>query len=503
MRQLRRRTIKSAYYKIKCLVQRDYRNGNYEGCLNNLTIAAKYAYQFNWMFRDNDLEDILEGISLSILSKYKPVTPRKKSWVFYDSFGKDNCVLTEQYLKAILLCDVDLFYITENCSISKNSRIWRLLSQNKHVQVKIVDNALPLSSRLNELYDDIISKNPEKIFIQIRPWSAFAVVLFHAFSKVPRYYLNINDHSFWLGVKCTDYSIEFRERGCKLSIEKRGIKEDRIIYLPYYPIIAKDNNLDEIPKYDTGKIVIFSGGSPYKTIDNEYTYFKIIDGILSENRNAILLFAGDGDLRPIRKFIRSKRYQQRVLLIGRRKNITHIFELCDIYLNTYPLSGGLMCQYAATLRKPILSFYHNDNKSESIEQLICHKNSVDITKTSIPSLIKEANKLCSDKNYRIAVGESLNNSIFKEDDFNKIFNKIFVNGEANNFNMDFDIDYNEVFNQYISIESIMNVAAKNLLKYYGYKSIIMFPEITIPFIPHVFPYLFYGIKCRLYNHKPD
>ena len=47
---------------------------------------------------------------------------------------------------------------------------------------------------------------------------------------------------------------------------------------------------------------------------------------------------------------------ERVYTSKYRKDISQLFRNCDIYYGTYPLSGGLMCQYAAAFGNPILAY---------------------------------------------------------------------------------------------------------------------------------------------------
>lgn len=50
----------------------------------------------------------------------------------------------------------------------------------------------------------------------------------------------MTDHAFWLGRFAFDYCIEFRVYGYNISIQKRKIEKEKILMLPYYPVIRKE-----------------------------------------------------------------------------------------------------------------------------------------------------------------------------------------------------------------------------------------------------------------------
>lgn len=99
--------------------------------------------------------------------------------------------------------------------------------------------------------------------------------------KVTRYQINLTDHAFWLGARCIDKCIEFRDYGANVSAKYRGISKNIIAKLPFYPIVNKDISFQGFPfQIVKGQKVVFSGGALYKTFGGQNKYYDIIDNIL-------------------------------------------------------------------------------------------------------------------------------------------------------------------------------------------------------------------------------
>lgn len=76
-----------------------------------------------------------------------------------------------------------------------------------------------------------------------------------------------------------------------------------------------------------------------------FLYYKIIDFLLNEFDDLKFIYAGDGDRTEINKII--EKYPNRAILINERPDFFRLFKNCTLYVNTYPMFGGLMMRYAA------------------------------------------------------------------------------------------------------------------------------------------------------------
>ncbi len=141
--------------------------------------------------------------------------------------------------------------------------------------------------------------NFAKAFLYITPYDVASIMAFISWAGiVERYQINLTDHAFWLGARTFDYSLEFRDYGGYISKNYRGIDGEKIFVQPYYPKINDDTEFQGFPfEKNDNDFVIFSGGSIYKTIDKDMTYYKMVDRILSENPNVIFWFTSQPNAR--------------------------------------------------------------------------------------------------------------------------------------------------------------------------------------------------------------
>lgn len=63
----------------------------------------------------------------------------------------------------------------------------------------------------------------------------FVPVMCRLPKPITRYLINLQDQTFWLGGNAIDYSIEFRPFGASVSMERRGLKREQLLMLPFYP----------------------------------------------------------------------------------------------------------------------------------------------------------------------------------------------------------------------------------------------------------------------------
>jgi len=477
--KLTEKYINNLYSKLKRHASKNFSLGNYDDCLQFIKVAAHTAYTFHLGFKDDELEYILQRISSHLKTRNYQENCQKNRCVFFDSFSLDNRGLTQQYLRAIFNAGWEVLYISNVSFYSKASQgiISELSSSVKSTVVSIPAEVTGLS-RSQFIYDRIVEYKPSKLFMHLSPSEVYAVTAFYALPEhIVKYQINLTDHAFWLGVGCLDYSLEFRKYGARLTEECRGISSERILVLPYYPIV---NAFDfkGLPALCNGKVVIFSGGAYYKIIDKDNTFFLLIKRILDSNNDVIIIYAGDGDDTPIKKFIEDNGYQDKVLLLGFRSDINEVFKHCDIYLNTFPVGGGLMSQYAAINSKPILN-YDPLNRKE-IEGIVCQVDNVEISYSTEDSFIKEAERLIKDERYRVIKGKKTQVCILDEKDFNRIF-LVSVNERVSqiSYSGTSHIGNEMKISDRIRFHNITKDFQWSLLKIFRYKIVLLFPGIAI------------------------
>lgn len=486
MAKLLRKDILKAYDKIKRMAGQAYSKRNYDKSIHYISLAAKVAVYFNWIYTDEELESLMKKLSQAVLSDISANTQNKTEgrYVFYDFSATDNACLTQQYLRALISRNVEILYIPEVWDPSKNQAITKEVANYPKVTIAKPTPGLTETERIKELYQIIRDFQPEKIVLQLAPWSASAVVLFNAFPQISKYYIDLNDHAFNLGTSCTDYTIEFRNRGCTVATDKRHIPANKILYLPYYPVVTHREFAGFPEAVTKDKVIMLSGGAFYKIYGDDNRFFKIVKRLAEDNPNLIILYIGLGYDTKFRQFIKENRLEGRIILLDFRRDINEVFQQCDIYLATYPFGGGLMCQYAAVNGKPVLAYNRPERKSDFIESVICDGTDLKITYTDMDELAAEARKLINDKNYRQEKGALLQKEILTPEEFGKRLFYLLSLQESGQTYPKVAIDYEAFFNRYLETQNNRSKTFKTLIiKNFKWRALFLFPKVVYVSLP--------------------
>ncbi|MDP5145075.1 hypothetical protein ORI98_01290 [Shewanella sp. ULN5] len=469
-----RKKVECDFVNFKEYAKLAFKRAKYDEACKLIKTASKIAYHFNFKYSDKELDGLIKELSIKNIIKGN-FNGQLGKYVFYDSFGYDNRGLTQQYIKALKKWDVDFLYILE----SENSQCCNIIQElNEHEKAEIL--VLPsfesYIAKSQLIYEKISQYNPEKIFMHLAPWSVEALIAMHAIAGPKKYLIDLTDHAFWLGADVAEYYISFRGYGEFISNEFRGISADKIMRQPYYPII----NNDEFKGFDfdtDDKTIIFTGGTYYKMYGEGNTFLNIIVRICKENPNAIVLIAGSGEPSPINKIIRDNNLQDKVYLIGNRSDISSVFKNIDIYLNTYPIIGGLMSQYAVSHNKPLIGYTSKNIPCNVTEGLFVNvtNRQIGFTYYDLDDLHHEINRLISCKTYRVNKANECFDIIPTEEEFfielkNNVENSKVI-GSVEKID-DFDIEkfsslYFDMENNYIKSYDRVKLSEMKLL-YFKY-----------------------------------
>lgn len=430
--------------------KKSFQSKQFSNAIKYLECFARLAYQYNLFYTDDDAENLIDELGNALIGKIN-IDKDKNKILFYDSFALDNRGLTQQYLRAIFSWGSELLFITNAKTIGKD-----ILSE-----LNSYPNARILKFRNGDIEDYRIVINeikgfcPEKILMHLSPWDISGLLVLNALKNTDRFLINLTDHAFWLGRKCSDYVLEFRGYGAKVSVEKRKIEPDKLILQPYYPILNK-YEFKGFP-FKTDKIIAFAGGSLYKISGRNNLFLETIKEALLKNDQFVFVLAGHGDKKIIHKFIRYNRLEGRFFVLGDRKDLSAVFENIDIYINTYPIIGGLMTQYAAIHNKPIIGFSTPDlfaiNDTEDILQVANNKVLIKLSKGDF---INYLHKLIIDKEERKKNVEITKGSVISFEDFNKrLFRNLYIheNKIALKSYVAINIDYNAISDLYLEMEN--------------------------------------------------
>lgn len=464
---------------FKHKARKSIQRGKFADAITYIRAVAWVKYEFYIGFTDNELENFLRQISHIIPHKtFK--RNEKDGIVMIDAFSKDTQGLSAQYIDAVISTGSRLLYIYEN-DFDTQSTLLQTLKSYPLAEIVKVPNTYNEVEKATWIYNIIMDFGATSILMHLLPDSAAECIALYALpNEIRKYQIDLTDHAFWLGVGCSDYTIEFQQIGCSLSFKERGFKIEQILLLPFYPII-NNRPFEGFPLLNKDSVIIFSGGAYYKVIDSDDTFFKLSKNILDNNQNAVILFATNDSQGVLKRKLNLFNLKERFILLPFRKDIAAVFEHIDIYFNTYPVGGGLMCQYAANYAVPILNY-----KKESIEDSVAQKHKVSFTSKTRESFIEESIKLCTDPAYRREQGNILKNAVISSNEFNIGFKKIITN-HITPYPLDFD-SVNYTRNQAAKLKSLnsSDYFKIRMLWTLGLcKSIMCMPLILLQEAPHI------------------
>ena len=421
----------------------------YERALMAISAAAQISYEYNQFYVGTELEEMLAMIAEHMQEPDAECVDHNRI-LFYDAFGFDTRGVALMYLNALQKNGYEIVYVTARDKIDHQPRIDRVLN-GAHYFKESIDSQQPYLVQVQQLNALFMKYKPGSAFYYTYPkdvvgWLAFRLQKEHC----KRYLIDLTDHAFWLGASFFDYNFEFRCYGKTVSVEKRALKEEQLLYLPYYPIFPKAPiEFQGFPNFPKDSIKIFTGGSFYKMFGRNGEFFGIIDSLLSLSEKVIVLIAGSGDLRLLNHQLHNLIHRDRIYYIGNRKDINEVFRHIDIYLDTYPVNGGLMEQYAIANFKPILVYGQYTELSIDSQYGAGY-----IPKFSSENeFLDYADKLISDDKYRIAEATRNAKCVQGEKVFNETFIRLVSTNDSCMQCRQIPIDYEGKKQLYLEIEN--------------------------------------------------
>ena len=361
----------SHYDSLKRSARKHLRRSNVAKAIRYTEVAARVGYRFNFRYADDELEQVVREIAESVLDGGYVFDGTPGRVMFYDSFGISR-ILAIQYLRALKAQGYEIIYVSPAPEIGLE--VLEELESEPASRVVRIDRGKPFSEEMRRVAEEVRRSAPAMAFLHCTPWDIFGIGLWSFFDNVERYLINLCDHGFWLGKGCADYVMEFRSHGCRISYHYRGIAADRLLWQPFYPV-PHDVPFQGLPAETEGKFVLFAGSAPYKVYGRNRVFLRLVQRILERNESVVFVFASGGvePLAPLRQFIKENGLGDRFLLLGNRNDIDGVIRHVDVFLNTFPMIGGLMTQLAVLNGKPIVGFTEPDllsfNNTEEFLQL--------------------------------------------------------------------------------------------------------------------------------------
>ncbi len=406
------------YNKLKSIAFKFYEKRRIKESLISIEVACDLMYNFNLLYCDDDIEKLIHTISRVYCHDDNEIyfSPKENKVAFYDYFALDNRGLTQQYLRALMKLGYEILYITHASNNKQTSNILRELDNYNKSNIYFIEgkNFYRISQ---EITREIIRYEPKRIFVHTIPNDLGCLLAIDKFEKkIERYLINITDHAFWVGKSFFDYYIEFRNFGYSISSRERKIPESKLCLLPYYPIRNIEDTFEGFPFNEKDKKIIFSGGSIYKIYGSNF-FLDTVKYILNKYEDTVFLYVGNGDTEYVNDFIKINNFETRFFLISERKDINKIFEKCYFYLNTFPLIGGLMSQYAVLNKKIPVTFHEKDTDWNTVEELLLNIKNIKLSYCEVNEYYEEIDKLIRDQEYKRKKENMLNDLVISSEEF--------------------------------------------------------------------------------------
>ncbi len=432
-----------------------YKKKNLNEALYWIELCSIVGCQFNLIYEDPEIEELYVKIAKDVNKPIVDYVPNPHRIVLYDEFCI-SYVLGIQWIDALAATGKEIRYVTTRPIQDDKLRAHILDRAKRYNNIDICviteDSSIAIGQAL---FKSITSFEPSQLILQMRVNSPANLMLGALPQEILKYNINLDDQTLWYGTHGIDYILEFRPFGASVSMQKRNFSKDKLLMVPFYP--ANDENAFlGFPKECTSdKLVIFSGGDFYKTLDDDRTYWKLISQILHRWENVVFLFASksipEGD-KAIKEFITSEGLEGRFIHITFRPDIYQVFAHCDIYMGTSPTSGSLMSQLAAVNKKPILQYYTKGTPDDETEQAICWNAKFQISYDNELDFMTEAERLIIDKSYRVSQGERLYDAMIKPDQFNETVKRTLETNKTQFAINEYYIDYNILDNRWYYLE---------------------------------------------------
>lgn len=453
-------------------IERSFKKQNIESTLELISAKAKLLYTYNQKYRDEQSEILLDSIA-GIYNNGFSHDKEDGTVLFYDGFGLDTRGLVQQYLTGLIENNYKILYVTVSTDVSKQPRVEKMLKQGNSEFACI--RAANFNNKIVWLRDFCLSHSFSYTFMYTTPWDVAGIVLFNMLrGKAIRYQINLTDHAFWLGTRAFDYCVEFRNYGAAITRDYRNITENKLVCLPYYPIVNENENFQGFPESIQGKKVIFSGGSPYKTVDSGNTFYKLVESILDKHNDVAFLYAGNGTVNGLESL--TQKYPERAVHVSERSDLLEVMKHSRFFLNTYPISGALMLQYAAL--SGCIPVTLKREWDDDTDGLLLNEEALQETFTEPSEVIEEIDRLLGDEDYYLRKKRTLEGQVLTSSEFASRLNQLIENPTRLAFTKIDEVDtqlYRKAFAENLTRKDVVrSIIRKDIPRVWSY-----FPNLLI------------------------
>lgn len=453
MKSYTKQDIENIYEVFIKSAKANYAKERYKDALKDVITAADWAYSFNHIYTDIEAEQLVKSISEVTVETIEIESSNSNRCVLIDSFLLDNRGLSQQYLRAMMSNDMEILVVYTNAGGSVGNDTLKEIQSYAKASIMTFSKGTDCFEQTRRAAERIASFAPAHIFLHLTPWDVVALMTCHAVKGTKIYNINLTDHAYWMGASFIDYNLEFRPYGMTVSLEKRGLRSEQLIGLPFYPIAPVKAVFAGLPELPEDAVIVFTGGALYKMLGKDDIFFRIMDIVLCVSPNVFIMVAGFNHDKRFDEKCAVMKYGDRVRQIGVRRDIDEVFKCCDIYLGTYPMSGGLMSQYAAKHSKPIIAYHDDGDTMNVLEEIVDYYGSGFKSFSDLEEMETYASKLINDVAFREYQGKRLHEGMMDEERFKHEFSSLISSGKTS-FSWKKDIiDYEVFFKRYLDLEN--------------------------------------------------
>lgn len=448
-----RKDVENIYGDLIRSAYKNYAKQRYHEALKDIIAASNWAYCFNHIYTDPSVENLVKLISESKVKGIEIKSPKGNRCVLIDSFLLDNRGLSQQYFRAMMALGMEILVVYTNRGGIVGKDLLKEIKEYNKATILLFPKNIDAFEQTRMIVDHIEEFMPTHLFFHLTPWDVVALMASHAINGVKKYNINLTDHAYWMGASFIDYNLEFRPYGMTVSLEKRGLKKEQLLALPYYPVTPLSTEFCCFPDIPNDAVKVFTGGALYKILGKNGFFFHIMERILSISPSVYILVAGFDKEARFDKGIENIQGKERIVQIGVRKDIDEVFDHIDIYLSTYPMIGGLMTQYAAKHGKPIVAYHDKGDAMNTVEEIVNYYQHEFKSFTDLDLMTAYAEKLIKDIKFRENEGRVLQKGMMNKERFNAEFSNIIQN-HMSSFCWAMDsIDYDSFFDRYLDLEN--------------------------------------------------
>ena len=141
------KAYKIAYKHARCAFEHKEYNKVFHWC----RVCAQIAYQVNWIYCDDEIENLLVAVAEDEI-KVNSLVPNPERICFYDAFFLDYRGLSLQYLRALLAAGKEVLVVCQNPLLDNSAAMQEELRENPRCHIVTLPPGQNSVERMHTIY---------------------------------------------------------------------------------------------------------------------------------------------------------------------------------------------------------------------------------------------------------------------------------------------------------------------------------------------------------------